>query len=340
MAINSFSQGVTPSALPLPVTTASATTSATTTDVTVSWTPDSKGSVPTTYSIIGTATAGVTTTASTTSTSVTISKQSAGKAYSFAVTAQNRFGNSATATSSSAVTPPYVYKEAITATSTVNYTIPTGYSKMAAIVYGGAGNGQGSQYYDSTGGKGGGGASACAFQDYAVSATQVYTVTVGAAGGTSRITSPSAVVIAQATGGAQGGYGTGQNAGGTATSQVSGSVSINGGAGGGGIASGTATSQAGTNGSATSFTNLTAYGLTNPVAVALGGGAGGPYLTRPSWSQRYNSSGATTGGASGAAGVGGVAYTGTGSGIGGAGGGFVAGSGTTGSAGRVLIYVA
>ena len=98
--------------------------------------------------------------------------------------------------------------------------------------------------------------------------------------------------------------------------------------------------RAGTNGSATSFTNLTAYGLTNPVAVAFGGGAGGPLLTRPSWSQRYNSGGATTGGLSGAAGTGGFAYTGTGSGIGGAGGGFVAGSNTTGSAGRVLVYVA
>jgi len=339
MAINSFGQGVAPSAVPLPVTTASATTSATTTDVTVTWTPDTKGAVATAYSVTGVASSGVTTTAITSATSVVLSKQSGGRAYTFTVTASNAYGNSSTV-SPAAVTPPFVYREALVATTTANYTIPTGYSKMAAIVYGGAGNGQGSQYYDSTGGKGGGGASACAFQEYAVSATQVYTITVGAAGGQSKITAPGAVIIAQANGGAQGGYGPGLNAGGTATSQVAGSVSINGGAGGGGIASGTATSQAGTNGSATSFTNLTAYGLTNPVAVALGGGAGGPFLTRPSWSQRYNSSGATTGGASGAAGTGGFAYTGTGSGAGGAGGGFVAGSGTTGSAGRVLVYVA
>ena len=162
MAINSFGQGVAPSAVPLPVTTASATTSATTTDVTVTWTADTKGAVATAYSVTGVASGGVTTTSITSATSVLLSKQSGGRAYTFTVTAQNAYGNSSTV-SPAAVTPPFVYREALVATTTANYTIPTGYSKMAAIVYGGAGNGQGSQYYDSTGGKGGGGASACAF---------------------------------------------------------------------------------------------------------------------------------------------------------------------------------
>ena len=355
MAINSFSQGVTPSALPLPVTTASATTSATTTDITVSWTPDSKGSVPTTYSVVGTATSGVTTNASTTSTSVTVSKQSGGRAYSFAVTAQNRFGNSATATSSSAVTPPFVYKEAITTTSTVNYTIPTGYSKMAAIVYGGGGNGSaGITGEQSSGypGKGGGGAGAVAFQEYSISATQVYTLTVAAAGGQSKITAPDTTIIASANGGAQGGNGAGTNAGGTATSQVATNATITGGTGGGGAAGFVGSStvgQAGGNASATSFTVLTGYALPASVAVALGGGGGGGTGRRcndPGYGE-YQGSNAVggsggTGGATGQQGGDNGSYpAGRGyQGAGGGGGGFAAGSGTSGGVGRVVVYVA
>jgi hypothetical protein len=341
MAINSFGQGVAPSAVPNSPTTATATTSATTTDVTVTWTPDTTGAVPTAYVVTGTASSGVTTTVTTNATSVILANQSGGRAYTFTVRSQNAYGNAPSARSTSAVTPPFVYKEALVATTTANYTIPTGYSKMAAIVYGGAGNGVGTTGYQTDGGKGGGGAGAVAFQEYAISATQVYTITVGAAGGQSKITAPDTTIIAAATGGAQGGTGVGVNAGGVGTSQVAASATITGGNGGGGSAGGAAgAGQAGTNGSATSFTVLTAYGLTNPVAVALGGGGGGGTLFRNFQNFRYFSLGASTGGAGGASGTGAGAAGATGSTVSGAGGGFVAGSTSTGSAGRVIVYVA
>lgn len=344
MAVNNFSQGVTPSAVPLPVTTATATTSATTTDVTVTWTADTKGAVPTAYTVTGTASGGFTTTATTTATSVTLTRQNGGRAYTFAVASQNRFGSSTA--NAAPVTPPFVYKEALTATSSTTYTIPTGYSKMAAIVYGGGGNGQvasGNSGANSGGGKGGGGAGAVAFQEYSITQDQVYTVTVAAAGGQSKITNPSSVIIASANGGAQGGFGTGTNAGGTATSQVATNATITGGTGGGGSSglNGSNTAgQAGGSATATSFTVLTGYNLPNPVAVNLNGGGGGGsgfQVTDYRYSAGFGSNqlggSATNGGVTG--GTGGFG----GSGSGGAGGGFAAGVAQAGGVGRVVIYV-
>jgi len=339
MAINSFSQGVTPSAVPLPVTTATATTSATTTDVTVTWTPDTKGAVPTAYTVTGTASGGFTTTATTTATSVTMSRQNGGRAYTFAVASQNRFGSSTA--NASAVTPPFVYQEALTATATTTYTIPTGYSKMAAILYGGGGNGV-SGTSGVVGGKGGGGGGAVAFQEHSITQNQVYIITVGTAGGQSKITAPDTTVIASATGGAQGGQGVGTNAGGVGTSQVAVNATITGGAGGGGSSGGNnEAGQAGANGSATSFTVLSGYALPNPVAVALGGGGGGGTREQGYYEGRYGSYySAGVAGAGGASGTGAGAAGGTGSTTSGAGGGFAAGVTTTGGVGRVVVYVA
>lgn len=345
MAIGNFSQGITASAVPLAPTTATATTSATTTDVTVTWTPDTKGAIPTAYTVTGTASGGFTTTATTTATSVTMSRQNGGRAYTFAVAAQNRFGS--TSINTSAVTPPFVYREAITATASTTYTIPTGCSKMAAIVYGGGGNGttaSGNSGANSGGGKGGGGAGAVAFQEYSITQNQVYTITVGAAGGQSKITAPGSVIIASANGGAQGGFGSGTNAGGTATSQVASNATITGGTGGGGSSglNGSSTAgQAGGSASATTFTVLTGYMLPNPVATNLGGGGGGGSGFQVT-DYRYGA-GFGTNMAGGAASNGGVTggtggYGGSGSG--GAGGGFAAGVNQAGGVGRVVVYVA
>lgn len=353
MAIGNFSQGVTSSSVPLPVTTASATTSATTTDITVTWTADTKGAVPTTYSITGTASGGFTTSASTTATSVTVSRQNGGRAYSFAVTSQNRFGNALSATSSSAVTPPFVYREGLTATSTTTYTIPTGHSKMAAIVYGGGGNGTASYTAGNTTGfpgKGGGGAGAVAFQEYSITQNQVYTVTVAAAGGQSKITHPDTTIIASANGGTQGGFGPTVNAGGTATSQVATNATATGGAGGGGangLIGSSVVGQAGASSATTTFTVLTGYMLPNPVALALGGGGGGGTGQRcndPRYGDQAgtNQAGgaASSGGAAGGSGSSSGNYNQGVQGAGGGGGGFAAGSGTAGGVGRVVIYVA
>jgi hypothetical protein len=346
MAIGNLGQGVTSSSVPLPVTTASATTSATTTDVTVTWTPDTKGAVPTAYTVTGTASGGFTTTATTTATSVTLSRQNGGRAYTFAVASQNRFGSSTA--NASAVTPPFVYKEAITATSTVNYTIPTGYSKMAAIVYGGGGNGQaasGNSGANSGGGKGGAGAGAVAFQEYSITQDQVYTLTVAAASGQSKITAVTgSVIIASANGGAQGGFGSGTNAGGTATSQVATNATITGGTGGGGSSglNGSNTAgQAGGSASASTFTVLTGYNLPNPVAMNLNGGGGGGsgfQVTDYRYGAGFGSNQA--GGAATNGGVTGVTGGYGGSGSGGAGGGFAAGVNQAGGVGRVVVYVA
>ena len=61
MAVNTFSQGNKSVAVPLKPTAATASTSATTTDVTVSWTPNSQGVPATEYTVVGTATGAVTT---------------------------------------------------------------------------------------------------------------------------------------------------------------------------------------------------------------------------------------------------------------------------------------
>jgi hypothetical protein len=344
MAVNSFSQGAVRSAVPLPVTTATATTSATTTDVTVTWTPDTKGAVPSVYTVTGTATGGFTTFATTTATSVTMVRQNGGRAYTFAVASQNEYGSS---TANASATPPFVYQEALTAINTQNYTIPTGYSKMAAIVYGGGGNGTTTSLNSgagSNGGKGGAGAGAVAFQEYSITQGQVYQVTVGTAGGQSKITAPGSVIIAQANGGGQGGVGTGTNAGGTATSQVAVNATITGGTGGGGSSGENGSNtvgQAGGAASATTFTVLTAYPLPNPLATNLGGGGGGGsgfVVTDGRYGAGFGSN--QIGGAASNGGVTGESGTYGRSGSGGAGGGFAAGVNQAGGVGRVVIYVA
>ena len=340
MAINTFAQNNPSAAVPLPPTTASATT----TDVTVTWTADTKGALPTTYLVTGTASNGVTTTATTSGTSVTMFGQNGSRAYTFSVTSQNLSGNSLTSTSTSAVTPPLVYKQGLFARASQTYTIPTGTTYMAAILYGGAGNG-GAGVVSGASGKGGGGAGAVAFQNFSVTGGDVYTIVVGAAGGQSSITAPNTTVIASANGGGSGGTGNGANIGGTATSTVAGSATITGGTGGQGItyAQDITGGAGGAQTGGTSFTNLTGYQLNNPISVPAlsGGGGGGGAGTTVGY--RYGSNDfSSPGGAAGGAGA--VAGTNGGNpnppGNGGAGGGYVAGVLTVGSPGVVSIYVA
>lgn len=344
MAINDISNSNTTDARKVPddVTAPSATTSATTHDVSVSWTASTSGAIPTTYQIVGTATGGVTVTQEVPAnkTSVTMFGQNSDRSYTFAVKAKNKNGLSSAA-NTTAVTPPTIYKLALTATASTTYTIPAGFSKMASIVYGGGGNGANGT---SQGGKGGGGAGGVVFQDYAVSQTQIYTLTVAAAGGQSKITAPDTTIIAAANGGAQGGVGPGTLAGGTGTSQVTSNATITGGAGGGGSSGGAGSNtvgQAGANGSASSFTLFTGYLLPNPISVAFGGGGGGS-AARQLVDSRYgafngsNQAGAV-GGSGGSAGANGSDNNINGRG--GAGGGFAAGSGASGGVGRVVIYV-
>ena len=342
MAINKLStDAIEPRITPLAPTTAAAATSATTTDVTVTWTANTSGTIPTAYQIVGTATSGVTITQEVAGnrTSATMFGADSDKAYTFAVKSKNKDGLSSTSRNASAVTPPIVYKLALTATSTKNFTVPAGYSKMAAVVYGGGGNGSAT-----TPGKGGGGAGAVVFQDYAITPTQVYTLTVASAGGESKITHPDTTVIASATGGAQGGSGAGTNAGGVGTSQVAVNATITGGTGGGGGTGQFVAGQVGGAGSATSFTLFTGYLLPNPISVALGGGGGGGgagrgfQLNMPRYGEGTPAAG---GGAGGTAAPGGA--NGAGGAIpasaGGGGGGFTAASGTSGGVGRVVVYV-
>jgi hypothetical protein len=76
---------------------------------------------------------------------------------------------------------PPDYSLALTATTTQNYTIPEGYTKMGAVLIAGGGGG-GAGGYSGWGMGGGGAGAAVAFHDYAVVPGQNYSLVVGSGG--------------------------------------------------------------------------------------------------------------------------------------------------------------
>jgi hypothetical protein len=381
MAQGFLAQGtgaVTSVARPTEPTIGTATTSGSTTDVTLTFTPSVYGGTATSYVITktSTTTGAVTGTQQTTTASpVTVTGLSGGASYSFKIKPQNANGlGSRFSGDSSAVTTPVVYSLQLTANNTQSYTIPTGYNFMSAYVAGGGGSGgnginaTGGSAAAGGGGAGGYGAGFTAFKGVAVSPGQAYTITVAAAGGISKVTSPNAVDLGTANAGSS-------NAGGTGSSNVGGAVNVSGAAGGAAVASrpeagnqffgtpGNAGSAA-----ATSAVDLSATGLP-AVSVNVGGGGsgggGGATNSGQGWGAP-GGAGATGGGKGGAGGgpagihtsnqpywsfvygeQGYAGSAGAGGGGGGGGGGNYQGnqrgsgaSGGAGGAGQILIYLA
>ena len=148
MAQGFLAQGSTPVtsvARPTEPTIGTATTSANTTDAVLTFTPSVYGAAATSYVITKTsATTGAVTgtTQTTTASPVTVTGLSGTSSYTFTVRPQNANGlGSRSSGSTAAVTTPTVYSLALTATNTQSYSIPTGYTRMAAFVIGGGGAG-------------------------------------------------------------------------------------------------------------------------------------------------------------------------------------------------------
>ena len=299
---------------------------------------------------------------------ITVTGLTTGTAYTFTVTAGNPTGNSTAGASgvSNSVTPVAPYALSQTFNSSSTYTVPSGKTSMAAYVWAAGGVGAGAAKFNSYGaggGGGGGGGMLVAFKDYAVTAGQTYTVTVGASSGVTSL--GSLVTVNSAASGNAGGSGAG-NGGATSSysSNVSGVVTASGGAGGAGGAANGAGGNGGNASSGNAGSTLTlngaGLGTTYQAGGGGGGGGGGGYSNYPAANGGSAGTGADYGGKDG--GTGGGANQGNGSvsagssgtvglqpgggGGGGGGGGYSpiygAGNATTdasGGSGRVLVYI-
>lgn len=349
-----------------------ATTSETSISATV--TPSSLGPVATSYTYTATpVSTGLSTSVTTSATSLTITDGLTGNAsYTFNVQAANYNGASGTTISNSVVFPS-LYQLLVTANSTQNYTIPSGYTKMAVVAVGAGGtgnNGENGAYSNSNffgggaGGNGGGSGGIAGAWEIAVTPGQTASLTVGTAGNLSKVTYGGVDVVTANAGTA--------NAGGNAQSNISTNILLtNGSAGGSGGSRALGTANAGNvpgnPGSAgttttynTTLGGLIAGGVALTFTVGAGGGGGGG-----AYGQNQGLTAGGTGGTSvsnGGGGAGGncsnngamnggstgTVATGFGGG-GGGGGGAPAwaggnvnnspGSGAAGAAGRVYVYL-
>jgi hypothetical protein len=306
----------------------------------------------------GGVTAAVTTTSAT---SGTITGASAGGQYKFSVAARNANG-SGPATLSETQTIPTVYG---LTTFTTSGTITTAAfaSEISGYVIGGGSNGQsgsaGNPSGNGSGGRGGYGGGIIGFKSIPVSSNTVITVTVGAAGGVSKITIGGTDIIT-----ANGG--TTSAVGATSSSYTSGYLVTTATLGTGGAGGTQTNGERGTNGgngTNPSTTSITT-GVTGVTALTLsslgGGGGGGAGGNMSEGSGNPPGGSATQGGGAGGAGgtassgsggegVPGSAATQTGAGGGGGGGGGsyytgsqqskIAGGGGAGYQGAVYLWI-
>ena len=143
---------------------------------------------------------------------ITVTGLTNGTAYTFTVRATSSTGETATSSASGSVTPVLpIYTLAQTYNNSTTYTVPSGVTKIAVYTWAGAGSGGSGGYSQQTpntnagsGGGGGGGGALVFFEEYAVSAAEVYTVTVGGAQGASWFRSPSSEYLSLAGGGGSG----------------------------------------------------------------------------------------------------------------------------------------
>ena len=255
-------------------TTATATTSAITTDMVINWSQITTGKRAESYIITGSSTNGGTTTTVTaglTATSVTVPLTSTNSltSFSFQVTGVNENGLSPSTTS-----VVYTIPEAWTLDTTMNssgtYTIPATARKLLILAAGGGTRGgEGTN----NGGGGGGGGARIVLWDETVTPGTTYTVTVGAvgnnaAGGNTSMVTPNSATLFSLNGGNAASGGT-AGTGGTGTSNASSYVIATGGTGGEG------NSGTGTNPDPATSNNPSRIGYLGPTTFDSGGGGGG-----------------------------------------------------------------
>lgn len=260
-------------ARPTEPSTATTTASTNSAQATINYTPAVVGPTATSYVITGTSSAGTITETSTSNSTYTTNTAAGGYTWSFSIAAQNANGSSGRSTDAGTAAITAYYAERLTTNASTTYTIPTGATKLAAIVISGSGSG-GTPGQSYTGGTGGRTSTLVAFEEYSVTSGDVVTVTVGAAGGDS-VVSIGATEIARATFAGNG----------TTNGTQRGALAGLAGGTGGSSTTGGSLSQNGNTGSNTSVTTTftTSGALVNQTFTfgAGGGGGGSPYWSVP-----------------------------------------------------------
>jgi hypothetical protein len=353
--LNTINGANTSVAVPTEPATVSISSTTTTTDIVVSFTPDTKGSAYTEFVFTSVSTSGTTATqtrATTSTANYTFTGAQVNQTYEIDVQAKNANGLSTKKRSSNSVTLPNLYALTQTFTSSGTFTVPSGHNLLAVSMTGGgaAGNAGGNTGGPpaSAGGNGGAGSRSLSFYDYAVTPGQTFSITIAAAGGSSTFsnlattspnvaTGPTNTTTGNAGTGGNGGNGsvnytiggtpgTAANSGGVINALSPGMGTWRGGGGGGGGTGGTS--------------------QTPGPGASYGGAGGAPGLGASGTYAGTNIGGNGGGNGGQAAGYGGPPQTAGNAGGVGAGGGGGAGAGNTGGAssggaggiGIVLVY--
>ena len=257
------------------------------------------GSAITSYTVTASPSVGDISTSGTTSPLTVTGTFSASTPYTFTVKATNAYGTSSDSLSSNSVVPNPAYALSQTFTTSGNFTVPAGKTKIAVWAVGAGstgsdGDGRTDQQRSGAGGKGGGGGGTGAFKDYVTSPGTVFAVVVGTSSNTGGVSTFGNLLNAN------GGNNTGNvgNYGGNA-------VNLTGSAGGvggnGGNRTNTYSQNGGAGGAGTSGTSVTqALAALGSVSYSSGsggggGGGGGSYI-----SSDYRSGGGGGSGGSGA----------------------------------------
>jgi len=307
-------------------------------------------------------------TGTSTASPITVSGLTNGTAYTFTVKATTSYGvSSDNSAASNSVTPAAAYALLQTFTSSGNFTVPSGITKIAVVLTGGGGSGglasagvrntqRGGNYYV-FGGQGGGGAKSSyfgGFHNYSTNAGTVFPVVIGAAG--SVASSPTSTEGGTTDFGSGLGFATANSGGGNAAnnSYATSSPVANGGLGANDVFNEYAQNGASAPSPNNFSINLT--GLGNIVySVTQGGGGGGGGGVSGNVNRPGGTGGTGSGNGSGNGGDGGYTTAGVagnsssgstyGAGGGGGGGGFGGrnlqtngGAGGLGTSGVVYIY--
>ena len=117
----------------------SASTSADTTSVTITYTPSTFGAAASSYLVTGTSTTGSTVNVAITTSPSTVTGFSSGQTYNVTVAGQNYNGPGAAASAATGLVIPAVYSLQSTYNSSGTYTVATGITKIAGFVISGSG---------------------------------------------------------------------------------------------------------------------------------------------------------------------------------------------------------
>ena len=306
-------------------------------EISIAFTPATKGGVPTSYTAIASP-GGATANANASPVTFGANALTAGTTYSFQVRASTNTGSSPYSNSSvNHVIPSYVLSQ--TFNSSGEFVVPEGITKMGVVGQGAGASGGNTS--GSTGASGGGGGGKFIVDEISVSPGTKYTVTIGGAGGSSAFGNIATMNAANITSGGNVSVNTGN---------VVGTAAGGGGGNNGGPAGhpSSKTGLAGNAGGNSASITTNTLGMAQTLAGGGGGGGGGDHSYRDDYYSWNKPGGA--GGAGGTVG-GGVGNSGAGSSGGGGGGarggniyspvnsnyGFTGGGG--GGAAQIKVYV-